>query len=64
MCNNIDSTLDLNVMSPAVAIIEYLLNLTIHLLLAGMNLEIQVVKCNGILYMLHTVVFRQLVQQS
>ena len=64
MCNNIDSTLDLHVMSPAVAIIEYLLNLTIHLLLAGMNLEIQLFKCNGILYMLHTVEFRQLVQQS
>ena len=51
-------------MSPAVAIIEYLLNLTIHLLLASMNLEIQLFKCNGILYMLHTVEFRQLVQQS
>ena len=64
MCNNIDSTLELKVMSPAVAIIEYLLNLTIHLLLAGMNLEIQLFKCNGILYMLHTVEFRRLVQQS
>ena len=64
MCNNIDSTLELKVMSPAVAIIEYLLNLTIHLLLAGINLEIQLFKCNGILYMLHTVEFRQLVQQS
>ena len=64
MCNNIDSTLELKVRSPAVAIVEPLLNLAMHLLLADINLEIQVFKCNGILYMLHTVEFRRLVQQS
>ena len=64
MCNNIDSILELKVMSPAVAMIKPLLTLAMHLLLADINLEIQVFKCNGILYMLHTVVFRQLVQQS
>ena len=65
-CDYIDNTLEEHVKSAAVPIVEPLLKLAMHLLLADINLANQNIqfKLYAQLYMLCTVVSRQIMQQS